>query len=437
MTGNSDPLRRNPALFIWFRVLFHARFYYPVLGVLFLDLGLTLEQYALLNVVWAVTIIGAEVPSGALADWWGRKRMLVLASMLMVLEMALFAFAPTGSPVLLFWLLVLNRVLSGLAEAVASGADEALAFDSLPEGERGTRWPRVLESLMRWKSAAFIAAMLVGAAAFDRNFLQGIFTSFGWALEFPATTRWPVYLTLVTACGAVPVTLLMREPPRAAGPHAENPWHTIVAGARHVFTVRRVLLLLATGLLCDSFVRLFLTLGSNYYRLIELPEVLNGVLGAALAALGFVVAPVARRLVHRCGVVGNFSLVGGLVLVGLLGLTMVLPRWGVWVLLPLGLAMGGLQFFLAHYLNQWTDSAVRATVLSFRGFAFNLGYGALGLFFAALCSRLRGQHGDWNEEQILAAALVWLPGSFALISMLTLALVWWKTKPREAVAVQR
>jgi hypothetical protein len=37
----------------------------------------------------------------------------------------------------------------------------------------------------------------------------------------------------------------------------------------------------------------------------------------------------------------------------------------------------------------------------------------------------------------LAAALVWLPASFALISMLTLALVWWKTKPREAVAVQR
>jgi hypothetical protein len=30
-------LRRNIPLFIAFRVLFHARFYYPVIGVLFLE----------------------------------------------------------------------------------------------------------------------------------------------------------------------------------------------------------------------------------------------------------------------------------------------------------------------------------------------------------------------------------------------------------------
>ena len=90
-------LSRNIPLFIAFRVLFNARWYYPVLAVLFLDFGLSVEQYALLNVAWAAAIVGLEVPSGALADQFGRKRMVVVAGSLMVVEMAVFAFAPTGT----------------------------------------------------------------------------------------------------------------------------------------------------------------------------------------------------------------------------------------------------------------------------------------------------------------------------------------------------
>ena len=147
---NRTFLSRNIPLFIVFRVLFNARWYYPVLAVLFLDFGLSIEQYALLNVAWAVAIMGLEVPSGALADQLGRKRMVVFAALLMVVEMAVFAFAPLGNPSLLFGLFLVNRVLSGAAEASASGADEALAYDSLVAEGRADEWPRVLERLMRW-----------------------------------------------------------------------------------------------------------------------------------------------------------------------------------------------------------------------------------------------------------------------------------------------
>ncbi len=130
--------------FIAFRVFFNARFYYPVLGVLFLDLGLTLDQYALLNVVWAATILTMEIPSGALADSIGRRPLVIAAGGLMMLEMAVLAFAPPGA--WLFPVLLLNRVVSGLAEACASGADEALAYDSLPEARRDEVWRGVLAS---------------------------------------------------------------------------------------------------------------------------------------------------------------------------------------------------------------------------------------------------------------------------------------------------
>jgi hypothetical protein len=46
----------NPKRFVLFTVFYNARAYYPVLAILFLDLGLTLDQFVLLNLVWAATI---------------------------------------------------------------------------------------------------------------------------------------------------------------------------------------------------------------------------------------------------------------------------------------------------------------------------------------------------------------------------------------------
>jgi len=121
----------NIRLFIAFKVLFNSRFYYPVFTILFLDFGLTVAQFAILNAVWAATIVLTEVPSGALADIIGRKRLLVFATFTMIIEIGIISFVPKTDPSVIFIVFLVNRVLSGLAEAAASGADEAIAYDSL------------------------------------------------------------------------------------------------------------------------------------------------------------------------------------------------------------------------------------------------------------------------------------------------------------------
>ncbi len=146
----------NVRLFITFRVLFNARFYYPVFSILFLDFGLTLSQFAILNAVWAATIVLCEVPSGALADTIGRRNLLVFAGSLMVTEIAIWAFVPRDNLSLLFWAFVINRILSGMAEAAASGADEALAYDSLKQHGDIEQWGQVLERQIQIQSAGFV-----------------------------------------------------------------------------------------------------------------------------------------------------------------------------------------------------------------------------------------------------------------------------------------
>jgi len=86
--------------------------------------------------------------------------------------------------------------------------------------------------------------------------------------------------------------------------------------------------------------------------------------------------------------------------------------WGVVFTFPLGASMVGIGFFLSYYLNALVESNRRATVLSFKGVAFNLGYGLVSLLFAFLLRALRD---GGSAEEIFGRTLIWLPAGLALV----------------------
>jgi MFS family permease len=416
--------RRNVRLFIWFRVLFQARFYYPVLAILFLDLGLSMEEYTLLNAAWACAIVLLEVPSGALADRLGRKTMVQLAGGLMVMEMALLAFAPSGNHILLVGALLLNRILSGAAEASASGADEALAYDSLVAIGRKAEWPAVLERLMRLQSIAFVVSSLIGAAVYDGEFLRNIFGNGFWT-DPSYTVRFPALLTLGTALWIFLSTLRFVEPEMERAQSHET-WKHILGTGRWLLGTPLALCLIAAGVLNDSIVRLFLTLESTYFRLTGLPAAWYGVIGSAFALLGFLAAGPSRVLATRFSPVTNITIHASLALSGLLGVAMVRSPWGILFLVPLGLMFFFVSFFLSHHLNLLVDSGRRATALSFKGMAMNVAYGAAGMGFAGLVAALRGESPD--DMAAFSQALQWLPGTY-LIGLLAVFVLWRIKRP--------
>jgi len=409
-------MERNLPLFIAFRLLFNARYYYPVFAVMQLDYGLTMAQFAILNAVWAVSIVLLEVPSGALADRFGRKRMVVAASVLMIVEMAVIAFIPLGNSSLVFWAWVINRILSGAAEASASGADEALAYDSIPEDEQEARWPRVLARLMTLTSIAFVVAMLVGAAVYDLELVHRVLGWCGSDLT-PAkdlVIRFPIYLTLVNAVAALAVTLAMREPTcHSTRPEDRTLWSGIFEAGRWVLRSPLVSGIILAALVHDSVVRLFLTLNSEYYRLIEIPEAAYGLIGALFAALGIATPHFARRLVESSRIEVNFAIVSVATFLGLLGASLAIPVYGVGMVVFFGVGFGFLNFFVSHYLNREVDSHHRATVLSFRGLALNLGFGIISLVYAAILGLVREP--DLEGQEAFARSLWWLPGLFAVL----------------------
>jgi hypothetical protein len=75
-------------------------------------------------------------------------------------------------------------------------------------------------------------------------------------------------------------------------------------------------------------------------------------------------------------------------------------------MLPLGAAMMALGYVVSFYLNALVDSSQRATVLSFKGVAFNLGYGFISLLFALA---LRASRDGGGTEAAVARGFGFLP----------------------------
>ena len=321
---------------------------------------------------------------------------------------------------------------------MASGADEALAYDTLVAHGQAAAWPKVLEMQMRAQSVGYIFAMTIGALVYDP---EAVNRMIGWmipgaALTLQDTMRFPVYLTLLFGLLALAVTWRMREPQAAGQFQAATTtlWTgmgLIFRAGKWILATPMVLAVILFAMVFDHTLRMLATLTSEYYRLIGLPEASFGLLGSVAAVLGLFVPRLARIMAERLPPGGNALAVGCLSLVSLLLLPLFIPYFGA---LPVMLVFVGLtmtSYFTSHYLNTLTDSTLtdssqRATVLSFKGLVFNAAYGCIGLAYAGMIHLLRhdqtGLYPDWSPEliadQAFKSAMVFFP--FYLVAGLAL-----------------
>jgi MFS family permease len=376
----------NIAAFIAFRVLFNARFYYPVFALLFLDFGLSLSEFSVSNLIWAVTIVSLEVPSGALADVIGRKRLVVLAALLMILEMGVLLVAQpnTGNALLLYF--CLNRFLSGAGEAMASGADEALAYDSLEEAGLDSRWSEVLEWQTRLSSVAFFAVMLVGAAVYDPAVLNRIADRLGWdvTLTKADTLKLPIWLTFGNAILALLAALSLKPTAGESQSDGSDPWQKVAQVGRRLWTRHEMMVVVLAAVLFDQAARVSMTMGSQTFWAYGIGEVWFGVIGAAMALVGAFLAGPARRLADDGSQAQVFWLLVILSLTGLLGQAAFGSAVGLLFVVCLSAVMSLNGFFASYYLNQLADSKERATLLSFKGLCCNLGFGVVSLYYSGV-----------------------------------------------------
>ncbi|MGC6423774.1 MAG: MFS transporter [Lentimonas sp.] len=426
---------KNIRSFTLFRMFFSARFYYPVYALMFFHYGVELDKFALLNALWAASIVLLEIPSGALADTVGRRNLLIFGAVCMVIEMGVLLVAPIGGGAWLFTLFAINRVLSGAAEAAVSGADEALVYDSMKAAGIESRWGHVMERVQRDTSLAFFFAMMVGAACYDPAMVNAVLKIFGSAqfVVQEQLVKVPIFLTFLSGIVVLLMALRMKE---ARYEHElttretlSKSWSRTQAAAKWIWLTPLPFGIILAAMVIDSTVRQFLTLASEYWNVIQLPIASYGLIGSGMALMGVFVPRLARYLSEGGTPLRSFLITVTAVFVGLYGLAMAIPFWGI---LPAVFLYASIQltgYFVSIYLNKAAPSEQRATVLSFRGLATNFAYGAVSILYSGLILALQAKHEadlDLKPEHfqpvVFVDSLSWFPLCF-LVSVAAIFMI--------------
>ena len=144
---------------------------YPLYALLFADSGLSDAEISALFALWSAVGIIAEVPSGALADRFGRRTALVVGALVQAVGYASWVVFPE----LLGF--AAGFVLWGLGSALASGAQEALLHDGLVAVGAAQHYARV----QGWVGAAGLVVQVPTAGIATALFVVGGYPAAGWA----------------------------------------------------------------------------------------------------------------------------------------------------------------------------------------------------------------------------------------------------------------
>ncbi len=103
----------------------NLRFFDAFLLLFFLENGISYSQIGALYAWRELAVFILEIPTGIVADTYGRKNSLLLAFLSYIISFVVFFFSQT------FWLLALGMLLYGLGETLRSGTHKGMIMDYL------------------------------------------------------------------------------------------------------------------------------------------------------------------------------------------------------------------------------------------------------------------------------------------------------------------
>ncbi|GJM23230.1 MAG: hypothetical protein DHS20C15_31450 [Planctomycetota bacterium] len=143
--------------FCLYGFLKNQRYFEPFLFLAFLEKGLGFTQIGLLIAVREVTTGLLEIPSGAIADVFGRRLSMIASFVAYIAAFVLFGFADAMP------LLVGGMLLYGVGEAFRSGTHKALIFAWLRRQGREHERVKVYGHTRSWSKFGSAASVLLAA----------------------------------------------------------------------------------------------------------------------------------------------------------------------------------------------------------------------------------------------------------------------------------
>ncbi len=360
--------------------------------------GLTIGEVLLFQAVYSAVVIVSEVPTGMMADRWGRRLSVILGSTVAVGAMLTFGLGHT-IPILL-----VSYAMFSVADALFSGADSAILFDTLKGLDRD-------DEFTRWQARELV----IGGAA------TGAYTLIGALMVQWVPLSVPFVVSGALSVVGVAPAWMLTDPPREGERHS-----FIRIGIRAARQVLGRRTLLTAALLMALVTAAIQTMGVS-----QQPIFLS--YGVPIWSLGFFVgvqlgfsalsAAIADRLGRRIGLVLVFlsmPLLSGLALLGGVGGKI----WLYPILIMPSLSWNVLWPYVSDYIARRVDDPIRATALSVASVLNHLtSFAVLPLFGFAI------------DRRGLDTGLAIAAAGITLTSLLVL-LIWWRAGDHASAAAE-
>jgi len=322
--------------------------------------GMNVQMVVYTEIIYALTVTLCEVPSGILADKFGRKRLLTINGILSVAELTILLFANS------FWHFAFAVFLAGIGKALSSGSENALLYDSLiAEGKQGD-----FEKLLGRIStidfigsvlAALSGGVLANAVGYEFNYIVSVFSM----------------------CAAFLITLSLKEPPILTKPENEMPG--VLQYAKQAFIVFKQNPLVFIYCLTGAFLSACMIYLDEFWQIIleniEFPIMLFGLVGAAATMLRIPGNLFAYKLKER---VAYKHILSCVICVCIIGYAAIFFLQNMFCLIPMMLlfmVIGIVDPLVTGYLHHHTESHIRATVESFSSVGLRAASVGIGLLF--------------------------------------------------------
>lgn len=187
-------LKTFTRLFYIFQFFRDFIFIYAVDKLFLLYRGIELYQIAILIAFWSILTILLEIPSGALADKWSRKNMLVLSALFTSLCYVTWLFSSN------FWLFLIGFTFRTLSGTFESGTMEAYVFDFLKQNRKEEEFEKIWGRGQACLSIGIAVALSLG----------GFLSTYSYELVVALSALSPLF-TLATSLlfpQVYPVTLI-------------------------------------------------------------------------------------------------------------------------------------------------------------------------------------------------------------------------------------
>lgn len=311
--------------------------------------GLNLIEIGLLESIFHFTSFLGEIPTGAIADIYGKKVSLILGRILSAIATLLMIYS-NG-----FLGFAIAFIFSALSYNLNSGASDAIIYDSLKLLDREKEYKKIFGSISFFIEIASALAVLFGGVLSDIRFIYAYI------------------LALIIDISAISVASFFKEPPIETENCEE---HVFIHQIKESFSIlknrRNVLYLILFYALITTMCTTVYFYCQKYFQNMHFSRTVIAVIFAIsnlLSAVSSKYAYCIENKLKRKKVIVMLPIINVLVLVGLA----VTNGYASILFFLLSATVSGFSTpIFSDYINALIPSQYRATILSFDSLCFSV-----------------------------------------------------------------